>query len=304
MKFTLFLGCNIPARVPQYQEAAAAVCSRLDIQIQTVDRFMCCGYPMRNIDEFVFLVSAARNLAIAEKKNQDLMVLCKCCYGSLKMAQFQLNENQSLLERVNSVLEKEDLFYSGAAVIHHFLSILHQDSNQKKIKELIQTKFKKLNIAASVGCHALRPAKITQFDTPATPTVFDDLVKLTGAKSIQWSKKSECCGAPLLGINDALSKNIMEKKLDNAKDAGAHFISVACPYSFLQFDEIQSRVAKEKEDMGTLGAVLYPQLLGLAMGIDSKKLGLDQHQIDITTLASFLSAEDDKKKEKKGKKKE
>ena len=57
MKATLFLGCNIPARVPQYQEAAEAVCRRLDIQLTVMEEFECCGYPTRNIDEFSFLLS-------------------------------------------------------------------------------------------------------------------------------------------------------------------------------------------------------------------------------------------------------
>ncbi|MCP3873536.1 MAG: disulfide reductase [Desulfobacteraceae bacterium] len=291
MNYTLFLGCNIPARVPQYQDAAKAVCHKLGIDLTPINEFMCCGYPMRNIDEFVFLVSAARNLALAEQQQKDLMVLCKCCYGSLKMAQFHLKENQDILEKVNILLAKENLIYKGNIIIKHFLTVLHEDIGLKKLKAKVKTKYKKLKIAASVGCHALRPAKITQFDTPAVPTLFDDLVKLTGAKSIDWSKKSECCGAPLLGINDELSQHIMEKKLSNAKEAGADFISVACPYSFLQFDAFQSKIAKHRGDKETLGAVLYPQLLGLVMGIDSSTLGIQSHQINIASLESYLSDE-------------
>ena len=206
MNYTLFLGCNIPARVPQYRNAAEAVCEKLDISLTPVNEFMCCGYPVRNIDEFTFLLSAARNLALAEQRQKDLMVLCKCCYGSLKMAEFHLKQNPRILENINSVLAKEDLSYKGSLAIRHFLSVLYEDVGLANLKSQLKFRYKELKIAASVGCHALRPARITQFDTPAAPTLFDDLVKLTGAKSIDWSKKSDCCGAPLLGINDALSK--------------------------------------------------------------------------------------------------
>ncbi len=289
MNYTLFLGCNIPSRVPQYNDAAKAVCEKLDINLTDDKEFMCCGYPMRNIDEFAFLLSAARNLAMAEQKQKDLMVLCKCCYGSLKMARFLLKDNIDILERINNVLAKENLVYKDSIAIKHFLSVLHEDVGLSELKTHIKIKFQKLKIAASVGCHALRPAKITQFDTPALPTVFDDLVKITGAKPIDWSRKSDCCGAPLLGINNKISKNIMEKKLSNAKAAGAHFISVACPWSFLQFDVYQSCVAKENPDWEILGPVLFPQLLGLAMGIDLKTLGIDHNLINIESLESYLS---------------
>ncbi|MBU1343472.1 MAG: CoB--CoM heterodisulfide reductase iron-sulfur subunit B family protein [Proteobacteria bacterium] len=295
MNYALFLGCNIPARVPQYEAAAKAVLKKLDVGLFGIDEFMCCGYPMRNIDEFVFLVSAARNMALCEQAKKDLLVLCKCCYGSLKMAEFHLKQNQDILENVNAVLAKEDLVFRGTIVIKHFLSVLHEDIGLSTLKTHVKVKFKKLKIAASVGCHALRPAGVTKFDIPAAPTLFDDLVNLTGAKSIDWSKKSECCGAPLLGINDAVSQSIMEKKLSNAKQAGAHFITVACPYSFLQFDTVQSRLAAEDTNWKTLGPVLYPQLLGLAMGIDSTILGIEINQINIASLESYLSSEDDTK---------
>ncbi len=292
MNYTLFLGCNIPARVPQYQDAAQAVCKKLDINLTPITEFMCCGYPMRNIDEFFYLLSAARNIALAEQRQKDLMVLCKCCFGSLKIAEFRLKENPGVFEKINKVLAKEGLIFRGTIAIKHFLSVLYKDVELLKLKMQIKVKYKKLKIAASVGCHVLRPAEITRFDNPASSRLFDDLVNLTGAKSIDWSKKSECCGAPLLGINNALSKSIMAKKLSNARLAGAHFIAIACPYSFLQFDVFQSQVAKEDTNYQTLGPVLYPQLLGLTMGIDSTTLGIQNNQIDIGSLESYLLSKD------------
>ena len=291
MNYTLFIGCNIPARVPQYLTASQAVCKKLDINLTPITEFMCCGYPMRNIDEFIFLVCAAKNLALAEQKQKNLMVLCKCCYGSLKIAEFYLKQNQNLLDKVNKVLAKENLIFKGTIKIKHFLSVLHEDIQCSTLKSHVKIKFENLKIAASVGCHALRPGKITEFDTPANPTLFDDLVNLTGAKSINWSKKSECCGALLQGINNTLAKKIMMGKISNAQKAGANFISVACPYSFLQFDTFQSKTAKNDANWKTLGAVLYPQLLGLAMDIPPNTLGIQHNQISIESLESYLSPE-------------
>lgn len=292
MKYTLFVGCNIPARVPQYLDAAKAVCRQLGIDLNPVKEFMCCGYPMRSIDEFIFLLSAARNLALAQTQGNDLLVLCKCCYGSLKAAQFHIKDNKMLADEINRILAKENLMYTGEVAVKHFLSVLHDDIGINTLRSHIKVTYKNLNIAASVGCHALRPALMTQFDSPATPTLFDTLVKLTGANAINWSKKSDCCGAPLLGINDDLSKKIMEKKLSDAIQNKAHFIAVACPYSFLQFDAFQFHVSKEDRHFQTLGPVLYPQLLGLAMGMDSKTLGIHCNKINIGSLESYLSSED------------
>ena len=292
MRFKLFLGCNIPARVKQYQDSADAVCRKLGIQLETSEQFMCCGYPMRNIDEFVFLVCAARNMAISEMEDKEIMVLCKCCYGSLKTAFAMLQNDSALKQKVNQILKKDGLYFSGKIAIKHFLSVLYEDVGIDRLSSSICFKYEKLKIAASVGCHALRPARVTGFDNPANPSLFDTLVRITGAKPVEWSKKSDCCGAPLLGINDSLSKQIMRSKVANAIQNKADFMAVACPYSFLQFDTLQKKdTADQTGHKKVLAPVLYPQLLGLTMGIDAQELGLNANQMKITSLESYLSRE-------------
>ncbi len=90
MKFALFQGCNIPARVEQYADATAAVSSKLGIELVELAEFNCCGYPARNTDFRAFVLSAAKNLAVAENAGLDMLVMCKCCYGSLKKAEYVL----------------------------------------------------------------------------------------------------------------------------------------------------------------------------------------------------------------------
>ena len=86
MKFALFLGCNIPARVEQYEAASRAVLGELGVELIDTDRFNCCGYPIRNFDFKAFLLASVRNLALAEELGLNVMTLCKCCFGTLKGA--------------------------------------------------------------------------------------------------------------------------------------------------------------------------------------------------------------------------
>ncbi|MGD8947219.1 MAG: heterodisulfide reductase-related iron-sulfur binding cluster, partial [Desulfobacterales bacterium] len=62
MKFALFQGCNIPARLKQYADATQAVLSKLDIELIEIADFNCCGYPARNTNYRAFVLSAAKNL--------------------------------------------------------------------------------------------------------------------------------------------------------------------------------------------------------------------------------------------------
>jgi len=290
MKYALFLGCNIPARVVQYETAARAVMQKLGIQLVDSRDFKCCGYPVRNLDRKAFLLSASENLATAEKMGLNIISLCKCCFGSLKEAEHFLKEEGDVQEEIKKALAQKRLHYEGKFEVKHFLSVLYHDVGLDEIKSHISQSFKGLKIATHYGCHALRPSKITQFDDPVAPSLFDRLVEVTGADSIDYSSKLECCGAPVMGVNDELSMNITAKKLANGKKAGADYLCAACPYCQLQFDHVQNMMMSQNGSEA-LASIVYPQLLGLCLGIDEDSLGIHMNQLDITEITSFLNQE-------------
>jgi len=291
MEFALFLGCTIPARLNQYESSSRAVLEKLGVGLVDIREFNCCGYPLRNMGFKIFLLSSARNLALAEKKNLNVMTLCKCCYGSLKKADYLMKENASLKKEVNGILEKEDLKYEGRIEIKHLLSVLHKDVGIEGIKGKVGTPFQGLKIATHYGCHALRPSQIVGFDNPVAPSLFDQLVEVTGAESIEWPMKLECCGAPLWGINDQLSMDLTLKKLTDGKISGADYVCAACPYCHIQFDKVQKMILSQRNMNHPLPSILYTQLLGLSMGIDRKALGLEMNEIPISGIEELLTKE-------------
>ena len=291
MKFALFHGCNIPARVEQYADATVAVCARLGIELVEMTAFNCCGYPARNTNHSAYILSAARNLAVAERSDLDMLVMCKCCYGSLKNACHFLNQDPGLKTDINRILAKENLEYKNTIQVKHLLSVLYHDVGLERLKENILKSYSGLQIAVSYGCHALRPSTVTQFDDPVSPKIFDELVEATGAFSVEWTRKLDCCGAPLTGINDQLAMDMAQKKIDSAREAGAQFICTACPYTQLQFDGVQMRMSAQSNSGKPLAPILYPQLLGLSMGIDEKTLGISKSEFDLSAITSFLMTE-------------
>jgi heterodisulfide reductase subunit B len=302
MEFALFLGCTIPARLNQYESSSRAVLEKLGVGLVDIREFNCCGYPLRNIDFKVFILSSVRNLALAEKKNLDVMTLCKCCYGSLKKADYFMKENASLKKEVNATLEKEGLKYEGRIEVKHLLSVLHKDIGIEAIKGKMITIFKGLKIATHYGCHALRPSQVVGFDNAVAPSLFDQLVEVTGAESIGWAMKLECCGAPLWGINDQLSMDLTSKKLADGKKSGADYVCAACPYCHLQFDKVQKMILSQRNVNHPLPSILYTQLLGLSMGINKKSLGLEMNEIPISRIEELLTKESELAAQKKPKK--
>jgi heterodisulfide reductase subunit B len=298
IEFALFSGCQIPARLNQYESSARAVLKKLDVGLVDIREFNCCGYPLRNIEFKVFLLSSARNLALAEARNLNVIALCKCCYGTLKKADHLLKEHPSLQKEVNRTLEKEGLKYEGKSEVKHLLSVLYHDIGVDKIKEKIAKNYRGLRIATHYGCHALRPSQVVAFDDPVAPRLFDQLVETTGAESIPWSMKLECCGAPLWGINDRLSMDLTLKKLRSGKESGAEYVCSACPYCHIQFDHVQKMMLSQRGLNHALPSILYPQLLGLSMAIDRETLGLEMNEISISAIEELLKKETELAEEK------
>jgi heterodisulfide reductase subunit B2 len=291
MKYALFIGCQIPARVKHYEVSVRAVLRNLGAKLVDERQFNCCGYPMRNSNKKAFLLSSVRNLALAEKSGLNLLVMCKCCFGSLKKAEHFMKDDGDLQDEIRRILMKERLKYEGKTKINHFLSVLYHDIGLETLADKISRRYKELKIATHYGCHALRPSSITQFDDPVAPTLFDRLVEVTGATSVDWDRKLECCGSHAMGINDDLSMALTKKKLDNGIKAGAHYLCTACPYCQIQFDSVQKMMASNNGGRGVIAPILYPQLLGLCMGMDDEALGINMNKIDISNIRSYLSEE-------------
>ena len=287
MNYALFVGCQIPAHLTQYEMSARAVLSKLGVGLVDVKEFSCCGYPVRNLDVKTSVLFAARNLALAARENLQVMTLCKCCFGNLKKAAHLLKEESSLRAEINEILQKEALSYEGEGEVKHLLSVLFHEVGLEAIKEKVVRPFADLPIATHYGCHALRPSKIVAFDDPVAPSLFDQLVELTGATSIYWPAQLECCGGPLLGINDELSMDLTEKKRADAKQHGAHYLCAACTYCQIQFDAVQQMISSSRGTNHELASILYPQLLGLSMGLEPRALGLELNQLSLDTIEDF-----------------
>lgn len=289
MEFALFLGCTIPARLSQYESASRAVLERLGVGVVDIREFNCCGYPLRNISFKTFVLSSARNLALAARRNLDVMTPCKCCYGSLKKADHLMKDNVTLRKEINSTLAKEGLTYEGGIEVRHLLSVLFHEVGIESIRDKLERKYEGLRVAAHYGCHVLRPSQVVAFDDPVAPSIFDELVEVTGAESIDWATQLECCGAPVWGINDELSMDLTKKKIRDGRESGADYLCSACPYCHIQFDAVQQSILSQRSKDHRLPSILYPQLLGLSMGLDREILGLDMNQIPLDGIEGFLA---------------
>ena len=290
MKFAFFKGCKIPYYLEQYGTSTRAVLEAFGIRLVDLN-FNCCGYPNRDLDFESFVLSAARNLAIAEKKNLDILTPCQCCFGSLKYAVHFLQDNERLRNDINAELARAGLSWKGSIKVKHLLTVLIDDVGLPAISSKIKRPLQGFAVAAHYGCHALRPANVMHFDDPLAPTIFEELIRVTGALPVDWPRRLECCGNPLWGKNNAISGSLMRMKVTDASESGADCICTACTYCQLQFDSVQGleATAGSARPARELPSILYTQLLGFSMGLPERKLGLKLNIIPVGQLGSLPS---------------
>lgn len=268
MKYALFVGCRASGQLQAYELSARAVLDRLGVSLVDLD-FDCCGYPARDVNRDAFVAAAARNLALAERAGVDLLVLSSCCFGTLRHAVRFLGEDAALRARVARALAAQGLAWSGKSAVEHLLQVLARDVGFDAIAAAVRAPSPGLRVAAQYGCHALRPSDVTGLDNPVAPTVLETLVSLTGATPVDWPRRLDCCGDPLHQANAALSQRMTRAKIADALESGAEAICSACAHCHVRFDAVQGQGSGP-----SIRTLLYTQLLGLAMGLSAKSLGL------------------------------
>jgi heterodisulfide reductase subunit B len=237
-KYTLFLGCTVPVRALNYEISARKVAEKLGLHLSDVSDFSCCGYPIKSVHRYAYLLMAARNLALAEKKGLPLCTLCSACCGSLTEANHEIQEDEKLRRRINEDLfEWVGLRYEGGIRVTHFIRVLDQEIGRKRIAEQVRADLSSLRVAPHYGCHYTKPSTIyNRTEDPEDPKSLDELIEATGAHSLQYEDKLQCCGGGVLAIDEQVALAMAHKKLDHLQTEQADAMILICPFCNIMYE--------------------------------------------------------------------
>jgi len=274
-KYLIFLGCAIPYRVSAYEISARKVLPKLGVELVEMPEFNCCGLPIDPVDHEMMVIMAARNIALAEQQSLNILTLCPGCAGTLKKVNKMLREDKNLRKEINSCLNEAGLEFSGTREVKHLLQVLVEDIGLENIKNTVVKPLTMLRVAEHNGCHVLRPKELSGFDDPEDPKMLKSLIEVTGATCLDYMDKSECCGAPSVGINDKIPLQLTRDKLNHIKVAGAQALITICPFCHMMYDTNQMRIEKMFNENYGIPVLHYPQLLGLAVGLLPEELAFN-----------------------------
>jgi heterodisulfide reductase subunit B len=281
----MFLGCAIPYRIPSYEVSARKVLEQLEVELIEMPEFNCCGLPIDSVDHDAMLVLAARNLCLAEQKNMDILTLCPGCSGTLRKVNKSLGEDKKFKEHVNDILKEIGMKVEGGKIrVRHLIEALSEDIGLDKIKETVTIPLSGLRVTEHNGCHILRPTKYIGFDDPENPVILKRLIEATGAECLDYMYETDCCGAPIVGVNDKIPLHLAGDKLRNIKTVNAEALITVCPFCHMMFDINQPRIERLLNEKFGIPVLHYPQLLGLAMGLAPEELALNELRVTPTNI--------------------
>jgi len=246
------------------------------------------------IDETKAFTIASRNLALAEeqfKNEKEIHIIapCSACYLVLLKTQNFLEHNLYEMKKIQYALNQSGLKYEGKVKIRHPLDVLINDLGSKAISKNIKYPLKGIRVASYYGCQVVRP--FSTFDDARDPVAMDEIVKATGAEPINWPLKTKCCGASLTGTIKEVGLPLCHSILYEAMKLRADVVLTACSLCQFNLECYQTTINKKYDQSIHIAVMYFSQLLGLALGISPKELGMQRLFIKPESVYKSLKGE-------------
>jgi len=265
MKVAYYPGCSAKGTAREMGMAVKALAEALGIELVEIPDWTCCGATSAHaLNAKLGVELPARDLRAAAEISDQLVTPCAACFNRLKTA------------------EKAEAGKPGAGKVmrvDHLLGFVARHVEPATIEQRRKRWLGGLKIACYYGCLLVRPAEITEFDDPENPTVMDTLLRATGAETVQWPYKIECCGGAFALVRPQSVDRLSGAILKAAKEAGANCIVTACPLCQANLEFRQRFASKLYGEDLRIPVMNFAEVLGYALGLEPKALGLDRHVV-------------------------
>lgn len=287
-KLGYYPGCALEASARDYSLSLERVLKEIDVELVQIKNWHCCGASAaHSTNHKLGMALPYNNLALAQQQGlKELFAPCPFCSRMLITTNYELKNKASLPAEMKSATE---LDYQPDINIINSVEIFKRfwDRIQPKINK---DRLKNLKVACYYGCLLVRPPKILNYDDPEQPVFMDEIVKNLGAQPVDWEFKIECCGGGFTVSNEEAVLELSNKILEDAKENGAQAIIAVCQMCQINLDMRQKEIENKYNVNYQMPIIYLPQLIGLAMGIDPKELGLNLHFVS-TEKVTLLESE-------------
>ncbi len=292
MRYAYYPGCVSQGAAPELFQAMKLVAGRLGFTLTHLREAACTGAGvLQERDPELGDTLNARTFAMAEKRGLPLMTICSTCQGVMSQANKRLKADAEYRAFINRFLEPEGLAYNGTTEVKHFMWALVEDFGLSRLKEQVKRPLTGMALAPFYGCYIVRPSSALGHDErPERNTYLEQIIATLGGVAVDFRGKSKCCGFPILTMNRDNSLRMAGTHLLDARRHGADAMVTPCPLCHLNLDAQQPEAARVHKTQINLPVIHLPQMVGLALGIDPKALGLNRHIVSTGAFAAKVPA--------------
>jgi heterodisulfide reductase subunit B2 len=217
------------------------------------------------------------------------MAPCNGCYHNLKKAEYDLGHKEQSRQAVDRISKKAGhaTYKAGQIETIHALDWIKRTIGEDGLRARTKGKLKGLKIANYYGCMYTRPRNIFPgrdagpgSESSTRPHFMDDLLAAAGAENVDFALKTACCGGAHTLSDSDTSTKLCVNILQAAEASGAEVIATECPtcHSGLEMHQVR---AEKRFGIKTKVKILYfTQLLGIALGLSHRKVGLQENVSD------------------------
>jgi len=290
-KTAIYPGCSLEGTAAGFEISLRKALGALDITLPHLRDWNCCGATSAHaLDHRLYLALCLRNLALAEDQGfSEILAPCAACYHRLASAGFEFGKDNELLERLNV---ETGLEYGGSVTVRNILDYLANVVGTGRIAQAVKTDgrvsvLSGLKVACYYGCLNTRIPRMKGFDVMENPTCMDRIVRTLGAEALDWSYKTDCCGASLFISSESTASRLVSKILKDAVARGADCIAVACPMCHNNLDTIQNDIRRAYDIPRPMPVLFITQLMGLSFGMTASELKLNHAFVPFTQAESM-----------------
>jgi len=289
-------GCALEGSGHAYDRSTKAVGKALGLKLTEVENWNCCGaMEVKNIDPKLqtYLSSRVMSIAANEMGFDTVMAPCNGCYHNLKKAEYDLRNDDGSKEVVARISEKagHETYEAGQVETIHALDWIKDAIGEDGLRERVKNSLEGLKIANYYGCMYTRPRHIfpekdqgPESESTSEPHFMDDLLAAAGAENVDYPLKTACCGgAHTLSDSDTSTKLVLNL-LQAAEACGADVIATECPTCHSGLEMHQVRAETEFGIKTNVKVMYFTQLLGIALGLSPRKVGVHENASDSVPL--------------------
>jgi heterodisulfide reductase subunit B len=285
-------GCALEGTGHAYNRSTKVVGKALGLDLVEVKNWNCCGaMEVKNIDPKIqtYLSSRVMSIAANEMGFDTVMAPCNGCYHNLKKAEYDLQNDARSAEVVDRLSQKagHETYKAGQVETIHALDWIKESIGEEGLRERVKNSLKGLKIANYYGCMYTRPRHIFPekdqgpgSESTSKPHFMDDLLAAAGAENVDFPLKTACCGGAHTLSDSDTSTRLVLNILNAAEASGAEVIATECPTCHSGLEMHQIRAEKRLGRKTSVKIVYFTQLIGLALGLSPRQVGLHENISD------------------------